>query len=45
VYCRSRFREHLAIRILKQKVVVDVAHVTGGRLSMLAEGGFDWETT
>jgi pyruvate/2-oxoglutarate dehydrogenase complex dihydrolipoamide dehydrogenase (E3) component/rhodanese-related sulfurtransferase len=45
VYCRSGFRAHLAVRILKQRGYADVANVTGGHLSMLAEGGFNWETT
>jgi NADPH-dependent 2,4-dienoyl-CoA reductase/sulfur reductase-like enzyme/rhodanese-related sulfurtransferase len=44
VHCRSGFRAHLAVRILKQRGFVDVANVTGGHLSMLAEGGFNWET-
>ena len=44
VHCRSGFRAHLAVRILKQRGFADVAHVTGGYLSMLAEGGFNWET-
>jgi rhodanese-related sulfurtransferase len=45
VHCRSGFRAHLAVRILKQRGFTDVANVTGGHLSMLAEGGFNWETT
>jgi len=45
VHCRSGFRAHLAVRILKQKGFAAVANVTGGHLSMLAEGGFNWETT
>jgi rhodanese-related sulfurtransferase len=44
VHCRSGFRAHLAVRILKQRGFADVANVTGGHLSMLAEGGFNWET-
>ena len=44
VHCRSGFRAHLAVRILKQPGFADVANVTGGHLSMLAEGGFNWET-
>ena len=44
VHCRSGFRAHLAVRILKQRGFSDVANVTGGQLSMLAEGGFHWET-
>jgi len=45
VHCRSGFRAHLAVRILKQRGFADVANVTGGHLSMLAEGSFNWETT
>ena len=45
VYCRSGFRAHLAVRILKEKGFSDVANVTGGHLGMLAEGGFNLETT
>ena len=45
VYCRSGFRAHLAVRILKQRGFADVANVTGGHLSMVAEGGFPWETS
>ena len=45
VHCRSGFRAHLAVRILKQRGFADVANVTGGHLAMLAEGGFDLETT
>lgn len=45
VYCRSGFRAHLAVRILKEKGFADVANVTGGHLGMLAEGGFNLETT
>jgi NADPH-dependent 2,4-dienoyl-CoA reductase/sulfur reductase-like enzyme/rhodanese-related sulfurtransferase len=44
VHCRSGFRAHLAVRILKQHGFADVANVTGGHLSMVAEGGFTWET-
>ena len=43
VHCRSGFRAHLAVRILKENGYTDVANVTGGHLSMVAEGGFDWE--
>jgi hypothetical protein len=34
----------LAIRILKQHGFADVANVTGGHMSMVAEDGFNWET-
>ena len=44
VHCRSGFRAHLAVRILKQHGFTDVANVTGGHMSMVAEGGFNWET-
>ena len=44
VHCRSGFRAHLAVRILKQHGFADVANVTGGYMSMLAEGGFHRET-
>jgi NADPH-dependent 2,4-dienoyl-CoA reductase/sulfur reductase-like enzyme/rhodanese-related sulfurtransferase len=44
VHCRSGFRAHLAIRILKQHGFADVANVTGGHMSMVAEDGFNWET-
>jgi NADPH-dependent 2,4-dienoyl-CoA reductase/sulfur reductase-like enzyme/rhodanese-related sulfurtransferase len=43
VYCRSGFRAHLAVRILKERGYDDVVNVTGGELSLRAEGGFDWE--
>ena len=43
VYCRSGFRAHLALRILRQRGFADVANVTGGYLSMVAEGGFELE--
>jgi rhodanese-related sulfurtransferase len=43
VHCRSGFRAHLAVRILKQHGFADVANVTGGQMSMVAEGGFNWE--
>jgi NADPH-dependent 2,4-dienoyl-CoA reductase/sulfur reductase-like enzyme/rhodanese-related sulfurtransferase len=44
VHCRSGFRAHLAVRILKQHGFTDVANVTGGHMSMVAEGGFNWDT-
>jgi NADPH-dependent 2,4-dienoyl-CoA reductase/sulfur reductase-like enzyme/rhodanese-related sulfurtransferase len=43
VHCHSGFRAHLALRILKERGFGDVANVTGGYLSMRAEGGFAWE--
>ncbi len=42
-YCRSGFRAHLAVRILKEHGFDDVVNVTGGELSLRPEGGFDWE--
>jgi rhodanese-related sulfurtransferase len=45
VYCRSGYRAHLALRILRQNGFADVANVTGGYLSIASEGGFDLETT
>jgi NADPH-dependent 2,4-dienoyl-CoA reductase/sulfur reductase-like enzyme/rhodanese-related sulfurtransferase len=40
VHCRSGFRAHLAVRILKGHGYTDVANVTGGWLSLDLEGGF-----
>jgi NADPH-dependent 2,4-dienoyl-CoA reductase/sulfur reductase-like enzyme/rhodanese-related sulfurtransferase len=40
VYCRSGFRAHLALRILKGHGFSDVVNITGGYVSLLAEGGF-----
>ena len=45
VLCRSGFRAHLAVRVLKENGFADVANLTGGHLSMLAEGGFHLETS
>jgi NADPH-dependent 2,4-dienoyl-CoA reductase/sulfur reductase-like enzyme/rhodanese-related sulfurtransferase len=42
-HCRVGFRGHLAVRILKGLGFTNVANVTGGYLSMQAEGGFDIE--
>ncbi|MBK7857929.1 MAG: FAD-dependent oxidoreductase [Archangiaceae bacterium] len=39
VYCRSGFRGHLALRILKEHGYGEVANLTGGWLSLEAEGG------
>jgi rhodanese-related sulfurtransferase len=44
VHCRSGFRSHLAVRILKQRGFANVANLTGGYLSLIAEGAFVWET-
>ncbi|MFO0583439.1 MAG: FAD-dependent oxidoreductase [Anaeromyxobacter sp.] len=38
VVCKSGFRAHLALRILKGKGFADVVNVTGGMTSVLAEG-------
>jgi NADPH-dependent 2,4-dienoyl-CoA reductase/sulfur reductase-like enzyme/rhodanese-related sulfurtransferase len=43
VYCRSGFRGHLALRILKERGFRDVVNVTGGYLAMVASGGFELE--
>lgn len=43
VHCRSGFRAHLAVRTLRQAGFEDVANVTGGWVSMTAEGGFELE--
>jgi NADPH-dependent 2,4-dienoyl-CoA reductase/sulfur reductase-like enzyme/rhodanese-related sulfurtransferase len=43
VHCRSGFRAHLAARILLEGGFRDVANVTGGFISMEAEGGFQVE--
>lgn len=43
VHCRSGFRGHLAVRILRDRGFADVANVTGGFVSMQIEGGFEME--
>lgn len=43
VHCRSGFRSHLALRILKGNGYGDVLNVTGAYMAILAEGGFDIE--
>jgi rhodanese-related sulfurtransferase len=45
VHCRSGFRSHLALRILKQNGWTDVRNVSGGWVAMMALGGFAKETT
>jgi NADPH-dependent 2,4-dienoyl-CoA reductase/sulfur reductase-like enzyme/rhodanese-related sulfurtransferase len=45
VYCRSGFRAHLALRVLRQNGFADLANVTGGYLSIAGEGGFDLEVS
>jgi NADPH-dependent 2,4-dienoyl-CoA reductase/sulfur reductase-like enzyme/rhodanese-related sulfurtransferase len=42
VHCKSGFRAHLAVRILRQ-AGFDAVNVTGGWTSMLAQGGFPVE--
>jgi rhodanese-related sulfurtransferase len=43
VHCRSGFRSHLALRILKQSGFSDVRNLTGGYLMVQAHGGFGVE--
>jgi NADPH-dependent 2,4-dienoyl-CoA reductase/sulfur reductase-like enzyme/rhodanese-related sulfurtransferase len=43
VHCRSGFRSHLAVRILKENGWKDVKNLTGGYVMVLAHGGFDIE--
>jgi NADPH-dependent 2,4-dienoyl-CoA reductase/sulfur reductase-like enzyme/rhodanese-related sulfurtransferase len=43
VHCRSGFRSHLALRILKENGWTDVRNLTGGYVTVLALGGFDIE--
>ena len=43
LYCRSGFRSHLALRILKGNGFEDLVNVTGAYMAILAEGGFDLE--
>jgi len=43
VHCRSGFRAHLALRILKQSGFDDAVNVSGGYLAMVAFGGFSIE--
>lgn len=45
VYCRSGYRAHLALRILKGHGFPEVVNITGGYLSLMAEGGFKTEET
>ncbi len=41
LHCRSGFRAHLALRILRQNGFGKLVNVTGGYLAIRAEGGFD----
>jgi NADPH-dependent 2,4-dienoyl-CoA reductase/sulfur reductase-like enzyme/rhodanese-related sulfurtransferase len=43
LHCRSGFRSHLALRILKENGYDDLVNVTGGFLAVLADGGFELE--
>ena len=43
LHCRSGFRAHLALRILKENGYDSLVNVTGGYMAILAEGGFDLE--
>ncbi len=43
VHCRSGFRAHLALRILKENGFADVANVTGGWVSLATDGGLPVE--
>jgi rhodanese-related sulfurtransferase len=43
VHCRSGFRSHLAVRMLKELGFADVVNVTGGWVSMRLEGGLPLE--
>ena len=43
LHCRSGFRAHLGLRILRENGYDDVVNVTGGYMAVLAEGGFDLE--
>jgi NADPH-dependent 2,4-dienoyl-CoA reductase/sulfur reductase-like enzyme/rhodanese-related sulfurtransferase len=43
VHCRSGFRSHLALRILKENGWKNVRNVTGGYVAMTALGGFEIE--
>ncbi|HVP19134.1 MAG TPA: FAD-dependent oxidoreductase [Spirochaetia bacterium] len=41
LYCRSGYRAHLALRILRENGFQNVMNVTGGYLSIVREGGFE----
>jgi NADPH-dependent 2,4-dienoyl-CoA reductase/sulfur reductase-like enzyme/rhodanese-related sulfurtransferase len=43
IYCRGGYRGHLALRVLRGHGVTDVVNLTGGYLSLRAEGGFAFE--
>jgi NADPH-dependent 2,4-dienoyl-CoA reductase/sulfur reductase-like enzyme/rhodanese-related sulfurtransferase len=42
-HCRSGFRSHLAVRILRNKGFRDVRNLTGGFVAVQADGGFEIE--
>ena len=42
-HCRSGFRSHLAVRILKENGWTDVRNLTGSWVAIAALGGFDIE--
>jgi NADPH-dependent 2,4-dienoyl-CoA reductase/sulfur reductase-like enzyme/rhodanese-related sulfurtransferase len=44
IHCRSGFRAHLALRILKARGFERLVNVTGGYMAIQAEGGFDVES-
>jgi NADPH-dependent 2,4-dienoyl-CoA reductase/sulfur reductase-like enzyme/rhodanese-related sulfurtransferase len=43
VHCKSGFRSHLALRILKENGWTDIRNLTGGYTIVTALGGFDTE--
>jgi hydroxyacylglutathione hydrolase len=43
VHCKSGFRSHLAVRILKANGWTGVRNLTGGFMMVKALGGFDIE--
>ena len=43
VHCKSGFRSHLALRILKENGWTDLRNLTGGYVIVMALGGFDTE--
>jgi NADPH-dependent 2,4-dienoyl-CoA reductase/sulfur reductase-like enzyme/rhodanese-related sulfurtransferase len=43
VHCKSGFRSHLAMRILKENGWTDLRNLTGGYMIIMALGGFDTE--
>ncbi len=45
IHCRSGFRAHLALRILRQNGFEKLVNVTGGFMAMVAEGGFEMENS